>query len=183
MERSWFPKAYADRAARCRVPAGFLLAALYVWLAEPSWGSLAAGLPWMLAGMALRAWAAGHLAKNERLTVSGPYAYMRNPLYVGTALVAAGLAVSGRRWLLVGLLAAFFLLLYLPVVEQEEQHLRQLFPPYEAYARRTPRFRPRLRAEPSPERFRWSLYLRNREWQALLGWLAGLVLLALKVRR
>jgi len=174
-----FPKPYADRAARLRVPCGFLLAAAFAWLARPSWFSLLAGLPFMLAGMALRAWAAGHLLKNERLATGGPYAYTRNPLYLGTATVAAGLAVAARRPLLALLLAVFFLLLYLPAIELEEQHLRRLFADYEAYARRTPRLW-LGRGGPSPERFRWDLYKRNREHQALLALLAGLAWLAWK---
>lgn len=182
MPRSWFPKAYADRAARLRVPCGFLLAAACAWLARPSWFSLLAGLPLMLAGMALRAWAAGHLLKNERLATGGPYAHTRNPLYLGTAALAAGVALAARRPLLALLLAAFFLLLYLPAIELEEQHLRRLFPDYEAYARRTPRLGLRL-AGRSPERFRWDLYKRNREHRALLALLAGLAWLAWKAAR
>lgn len=178
----WFPKAYADRAARLRVPCGFLAAAALAWLARPSRLSLAAALPLMLAGMALRAWAAGHLAKNLRLATSGPYAYTRNPLYLGTALVAAGLALASRSAWLAALLAAFLLLVYLPVVEQEEQHLQKLFPSYAAYARRVPRFWPR-KGPPGQEHFSWSLYLSNREYNALLGLLAGLLLLAWKAWR
>ncbi len=178
---AWFPKAYADRVARARVPAGFLTAAACLWLAQPSWRSLATGLPLMLAGLALRAWAAGHLAKNERLATSGPYAYLRNPLYLGSALLAAGVAVAARRTLVPLLLAALFVLVYLPVIELEEQHLRRLFPGYEEYARRTPRLLPRPRGRNGPkERFSWKLYMRNREHHALLGWLAAMGLLVWK---
>ncbi|MGC8795251.1 MAG: methyltransferase family protein [Bryobacteraceae bacterium] len=181
MSGARFPKRYADLAARARVPAGFLAALVCWWLAKPTWTSLLASLPLMLGGLALRAWAAGHLAKNERLATSGPYAYLRNPLYAGTALLAAGIAVASRRWLAALLLAAFFVLAYLPVVEQEEQHLRKLFPQYESYARRTPRFLPRWRRSGgSEEHFSWRLYWCNREHHALLAWLAGLLLLALK---
>jgi len=184
MSRSyWFPKPYADWAARLRVPCGFLIAAVFAWLAQPSWASLLAGSPFMLAGMALRAWAAGHLAKNERLAVGGPYAYTRNPLYLGTLLVAAGLTLAARRPLLGVLVGTFFLLAYLPAIEQEEQHLRKLFAEYAEYARRTPMLWPRLRGAAPPEHFRWDLYRRNREHQALLGLAAGLALLAFKAWR
>ena len=182
MGRTWFPKRYADLAARSRVPAGFVVAVGCLWLADPTWTSLLAGLPFMLGGLAVRGWAAGHLAKNQRLVTSGPYAWVRNPLYAGTALIAAGLAVASRRWAAAALLAAFFLLVYLPVVEQEEQHLRKLFPEYEEYARRTPRFLPRRRMPGSREHFSWQLYWLNREYQAALGWLAGLLVLIAKIR-
>jgi len=182
MSRPWFPKRYADLAARGRVPAGFAVLAACLWLAEPTRASLLAGLPLMLAGLALRAWSAGHLAKNRRLATSGPYAYLRNPLYVGTVMIAAGLALASRQWPAAALLAAFFLLVYLPVIEQEEQHLRKLFPQYEAYARTTPRFLPRVRKAASSEHFSWELFWRNREYQAVLGWLAGLLVLIGKIR-
>lgn len=181
--RYWFPKGYADWAARLRVPCGFLVAGAFAWMARPTWGSLIAGLPPMLAGMALRAWAAGHLAKNERLATGGPYAYTRNPLYLGTLLVAAGLTLAARRPELGLLAGALFVLAYLPAIEQEEQHLRKLFAEYADYARRTPMLWPRLRRAPGVEHFSWDLYLRNREHQALLGLAAGLALLAFKAWR
>src|SRR5690606_30753053 len=89
-------KRYADFVARLRVPSGFLLVAAFAWFSRPTPESLAWGLPVSLAGLALRTWAAGHLAKNERLATEGPYAHTRNPLYIGTSLVAAGLAIAAR---------------------------------------------------------------------------------------
>ena len=143
-----FPKRYADFVARLRVPAGFVLVAAFAYFSNPSFASLEAGIPVSLAGLALRAWAAGHLAKNRQLATSGPYAYLRNPLYVGTLLVAAGLAAASRSPGLALLFAAVFFLVYLPVVELEEQHLRKLFPEYASYAGRVPAFWPRLHARP-----------------------------------
>jgi len=191
-----FPKRYADLSARLRVPAGFLLAAAFAWLSRPDSGSLALGLPVAFLGLLLRGWAAGHLAKNRELATSGPYAYTRNPLYLGTLLVAAGLAVAASSWPLAGLLAAFFGAVYLPVIELEEQHLRKLFPAYAEYAARVPRFCPALRSEGrreparppigpgrerSPgERFRFSLFVRNQEYQAVAGVMAGAVYLLWK---
>ncbi|MGD0200832.1 MAG: isoprenylcysteine carboxylmethyltransferase family protein [Bryobacteraceae bacterium] len=172
MRRPWFPKPYADAVARLRVALGFLLVAAFAWLAAPQAWSLAWGLPLAAAGLLLRGWAAGHLAKNERLATSGPYACVRNPLYLGTLLVAAGLAIAARRWLLGALAAAVFALIYLPAIELEEQHLRKLFPEYAAYAARVPMLWPRWRA-PGGERFRWRLYWRNEEYQAAAGFLAG----------
>ena len=175
-----FPKAYADRVAKARVPSGFILVAAFALLADPSLRSLAWGVPVSLAGLAVRAWAAGHLAKNQELATGGPYAYVRNPLYAGTLLVAAGLVIAARRYELALLFGAVFLLVYLPVIEQEEQHLRKLFPGYAAYAERVPLLLPRERKTDSAERFRPALYLRNQEYQALAGYLAGLALLIWK---
>jgi len=175
-----FPKPYADAVARLRVPAGFVLAIAFLWRSEPTPKSLAAGLPLSLLGLAIRAWAAGHLEKNETLAESGPYASVRNPLYLGTLVVAAGLVIASRRWELGVLFAAVFLLIYLPVVGLEEQHLRKLFPSYADYAGRVPKLAPRWPSRPSPKPFRWELYRRNREYQALLAFLAGLAVFVWK---
>ena len=175
-----FPKPYADRVAKLRVPSGFLLAAAFLWFSDPTVVSLAVGSPLSFAGLALRAWDAGHLQKNLSLTVSGPYAHVRNPLYIGTLSVAAGLAIAARRWELALLFAAVFLLVYLPVVELEEQHLARLFPEFKDYAAQVPRLWPRLGAG-GEKRFQWRLYLRNREYEALAGFLAGVAVLVWKV--
>jgi len=178
---SVFPKPYADRVARLRVATGFVLVAAFAWLSRPSMTSLIWGLPVSALGLLLRGWAAGHLEKNIRLAESGPYAYVRNPLYLGTTLVAAGLVIASRRWPLAALFAAVFVLVYLPVIELEEQHLCYLFPSFETYAQRVPALWPTRRAAKSDARFQWMLYVRNREYQALLGWLAGMALLVAKV--
>jgi protein-S-isoprenylcysteine O-methyltransferase Ste14 len=174
-----FPKPYADAVAKLRVPGGFLMAAAFVWLSAPTWTSLAFGIPVSLLGLGLRAWAAGHLEKNRRLAESGPYVYVRNPLYIGTLTVAAGFVIASRRWELGLLFAAVFLLIYLPVVELEEQHLRSLFPEYADYAKRVPRLWPRL-GNAGVQRFQWSVYLRNQEYQALAGFLIGVAVLIWK---
>jgi protein-S-isoprenylcysteine O-methyltransferase Ste14 len=180
MLRLVFPKAYADRVARLRVPSGFLLVAAFAWFSHPGFDSLLAGIPISMAGLAIRAWAAGHLAKNETLATSGPYAYSRNPLYLGTLLVAAGLVIASRSIGLAILFAAVFVLIYLPVIELEEQHLRKLFPEYTKYAERVPRIWPGFGGARSPRRFRRSLYLRNQEYQALGGFVLGTLLLIYK---
>jgi protein-S-isoprenylcysteine O-methyltransferase Ste14 len=180
MRRYWFKRPYADVVARLRVPFGFVLVAAFGWFSRPDARSLAWGLPAAGAGLLLRAWAAGHLAKNERLATSGPYAYVRNPLYLGTALVAAGLAAASRQPLLAALFAVVFALVYLPAVELEEQYLRELFPEYAAYAERVRMLWPRLSPRGSPGRFEWRLYRKNEEYQALLGFLAGAAFLIWK---
>jgi protein-S-isoprenylcysteine O-methyltransferase Ste14 len=176
-----FPKHYADAVAKLRVPSGFLLVLAFAWLARPSWTSLAIGVPVSIAGLALRAWAAGHLAKNQELAVSGPYAYIRNPLYIGTLLVAAGLVAAARRVELAILFGAVFAFVYLPVIELEEQHLRKLFPSFADYARRVPMLIPRGRRTDGRESFRGRLYLRNEEYNALLGFLVGVAWLVWRV--
>ncbi len=133
-----------------------------------------------MAGLILRAWAAGHLAKNQKLATSGPYAYTRNPLYLGTLIVAAGLAAAGRSTGLALLFAAVFLLVYLPVILLEEQHLRQLFPEYADYARQVPSLLPWRTGWPGSNHFSSQLYWKNQEYQAALGFLVGLALLAWK---
>jgi len=156
------------------------MVAAFLWLSEPTWTSLAIGLPVAALGLALRAWAAGHLEKNRALAESGPYAYVRNPLYIGTLAVAAGFVLASRQWVLGVLFAAVFVLIYLPVVELEEQHLRSLFPEYAEYARRVPRLWPRLMGN-SSKPFSFATYLRNQEYQALAGFLIGVAVLIWKV--
>jgi hypothetical protein len=105
---------------------------------------------------------------------------VRNPLYLGTLTAAAGFAVAARRWELAVLFTAVFVLIYLPVVDLEEQHLARLFPAYSAYTQRVPQLLPRPPREKSSKHFRWSLYRYNREYQAALGFLAAVALLLWK---
>jgi protein-S-isoprenylcysteine O-methyltransferase Ste14 len=163
--------------AKLRVPGGFVLVAAFLWLSKPSLPSLVAGLPVSIVGLAIRGWAAGHLEKNTTLSDSGPYAWVRNPLYIGTLMVAAGLAIAARRWELGALFAAVFLLVYLPVVELEEQYLRELFPAFPEYAGRVPKLLPRAPSRRASKTFQWKLYRRNREYEALLGFLSGVAVL------
>jgi protein-S-isoprenylcysteine O-methyltransferase Ste14 len=171
--RHWFPKPYADLVARLRVPAGFVMVAAFAWFSRPTPQSLAVGLPLSLCGLALRAWAAGHLAKNQRLAMSGPYACTRNPLYLGTLLTALGLAAAGDSAGLAALFGALFALVYLPAIELEEQHLSEILIGYRAYAARVPLLLPRWPEGLGHDRFSFALYKRNREYQALLGWFIG----------
>jgi protein-S-isoprenylcysteine O-methyltransferase Ste14 len=175
-----FSKPYADAVAKLRVPCGFVLVGAFLWLSAPTMLSLALGLPVSILGLAIRAWAAGHLQKDSRLTESGPYAWVRNPLYIGTLTAAAGFVIASRRWELGVLFAAVFGLIYLPVVELEEQHLRTLFPDYSGYAQRVSRLFPHPPKRGSTKPFRFSLYKHNREYEAALGFLIGVALLLWK---
>jgi protein-S-isoprenylcysteine O-methyltransferase Ste14 len=177
---SVFPKPYADLVARLRVTCGFILVAAFAWFSRPDALSLDWGLPVSALGLTLRAWATGHVEKNIRLADSGPYAYVRNPLYLGTLLVAAGFTIASRRWLLAVLFAVVFLFIYLPAIELEEQHLRKLFPDFNVYAQRVPALWPTLAPVRRPMRFRWDLYVRNREYQALIGFAIGALYLVIR---
>jgi len=180
-----FPKPYADAVARLRVPSGFLIVAVFAWFSHPSARSLEIGVPLSLAGLALRAWAAGCLAKNEQLATGGPYAYTRNPLYLGTLLVAAGLTVAARSPFLGVLFAAVFVGVYLPVIQNESEYLAVLFRDYAAYAAAVPllvpRFAPYRQKNPNP--FRVALYLRNQEYNAGAGFAAGVLFLLWRLVR
>ena len=175
-----FPKAYAERVQRLRVPVGFVLLGCFAWLARPSPESILASLPVILVGLATRAWAAGHLEKNTTLADSGPYAYTRNPLYLGTFVVALGCAVAAGNWILALIFVAAFLLIYVPVMEREEEHLLNIFPAYKNYAARVPLLWPRFGPQGSSG-FQLGLYVKNEEYKASLGVMTALLVLAVKV--
>jgi len=178
-----FPKPYADAVARLRVPSGFLIVVVFALLSRPTAESLAIGVPVSLLGLALRAWAAGCLAKNQQLATGGPYAHTRNPLYIGTLLVAAGLVIAARNVWLGALFTAVFLFVYLPVIQLEEQHLRRLFPDYSTYAEHVPALFPRLSAYRGKHAnsFRGSLYVKNQEYQAGIGFAVGVLFLVARI--
>ena len=173
---------------RWRVPLGFLCAPLFLLLAEPNARTLAAGGAIALAGLLIRAWASGHIRKNDALATSGPYAHTRNPLYLGSFVMGVGftVAASGRWWQFVALGAAFaalFLGIYLPVMRVEAQTLAAKFgDEFGAYARDVPLFLPRLTAYrgAGETKFDAGLYLRYREYRAALGLVAAFALLVLK---
>lgn len=167
----WFPKPYADFVQRLRVPCGFLLLSAFAWLSHPSATSMSAGLAIAVLGLLLRGWAAGHLAKDRDLATSGPYAYVRNPLYAGTVIAALGIVIAARSAWLAIIFAAVFLLVYLPAVELEEQHLREIFAGYETYASAVPRFAPGVKWKGDSRRFSWVLYRKNEEYKAGIGFL------------
>jgi hypothetical protein len=185
------------------VAIGFALGVAYLILSRPTFKLLVAGGSLALVGVVLRAFAAGHLAKNQGLTTSGPYAYTRNPLYLGSLLMGLGFALAGGSWALGAAFLIFFLAIYGPVVHREAEALRRAFgEAYEQYARQVPLFVPGLRrarlVPPSPGcapepaggalygapagkgKFQWQRYRRNREYEAALGYLVALLFLALK---
>lgn len=172
---------YGQVARRIRVPLGFVSAAVFLWLARPTWMSIGLGCLVALPGLWLRAVAAGHVRKNAELTTSGPYAYTRNPLYLGSILIALGFAVAAYNPWIGVVLVALFLAIYLPVIRSEEAYLRGAFPGFDDYARKVPRLLPRLTAaNAEPGSFSRELYRKHREYNALIG--AGLMMLALVLK-
>ncbi len=184
-------------ARRIRVPLGFLTAAVYlvevVWQA-PHPTAIAWSLALVLPGLALRALASGTVKKNQELSVTGPYAYTRNPLYLGSTLIAAGFALALLSWPLALLLAVGFAAIYIPVIASEERFLRTAFPEFDSYCRSVPRFIPRLTPTRLPRElnlpavsqpvtkaatggFSFALYLKHREYNSALG--AALLYLSL----
>lgn len=174
---SRFSKGYSDTVQKLRVPLGFVLLAAFIWLSQPTLRSIFWGIPLAAVGLWLRAWAAGHLEKNQRLVESGPYAWMRNPLYVGSFIAALGLAFAAKQPLLGWIFFLFFYFVYLPVVELEEQHLRNLFPEFAQYMTRVNMFLPGIPEKDSEVKFRWELYRRNEEYKALLAFLIAMAFL------
>jgi protein-S-isoprenylcysteine O-methyltransferase Ste14 len=165
-------------ARRIRVPLGFVFAAAYIWLARPSLVSIVIGSCVVLAGLCIRALASGHVEKNEMLATSGPYARTRNPLYLGSIVLAIGFLISARSWWLPLIAAIMLIAIYVPVIRSEEAFLRTRFPEFDDYAAQVPRLFPRIRPYRSrPASFSWHLYWKHREYNAALG--AGLMIVAL----
>jgi protein-S-isoprenylcysteine O-methyltransferase Ste14 len=173
-------------ARRIRVPLGFVTAALYLfdlWRRAPQPVAIAWSLALVVPGLWLRAYAAGYVKKNRELTMTGPYAYTRNPLYLGSMLIAAGFALALLSWPVALVLAAGFGVIYVPVIASEERFLRATFPGFDAYCRRVPRLIPRLTHavhsgnESSAGSFSLVLYLKHREYNAAIG--AALLYLSL----
>jgi hypothetical protein len=164
-------------ARRIRVPLGFAIAALYIfelWQQAPEPVAMAWSLALVVPGLWLRGYAAGYVKKNQELTTTGPYAYVRNPLYLGSILIAAGFAVALESWLVGLALAVMFVAIYVPVIASEERFLRATFPAFEDYCQRVPRLIPRLSPARTPGaggegRFFLPLYVKHREYNALLG--------------
>ena len=158
-------------ARRIRVPLGFVFAVLYFWLARPTWRFIALGAVLIVPGLLIRALASGHVRKNEALATSGPYAYTRNPLYLGSLLIGVGFAVASRSWWVGAALVVILLAIYLPVIHDEEAFLRGRFPEFEEYARQVPRMLPRIRphSRESSGEFSLDLYLKHREYKAFIG--------------
>jgi len=169
-------------ARRIRIPLGFGFAIVYVWLARPTKASLIVGALVMLPGLLLRGLASGHVQKDKQLTTSGPYAYTRNPLYLGSLTMAAGFAIAARSWWIVGVMILMFAVIYVPVIAGEERYLRQTFPDYDDYARHVPRMFPRLTPYGGQQSaYSSARYWKHREYEAAIGCAAVLAILVVKL--
>jgi protein-S-isoprenylcysteine O-methyltransferase Ste14 len=158
-------------ARRIRVPCGFLFAAFYLWRARPNYVSLALSLFLVVPGLLLRAYASGYVKKNAELTVTGPYSYTRNPLYLGSMLMAFGFAAASRSLEITILLTLLFIIIYAPTIYSEEQFLRSTFPAFDRYAKRVPRLLPRFTSArmEGDGSFSATLYRQHREYNSILG--------------
>ena len=161
--------------ARRRVALGFVTALATIVVAHPTWGSWRAGFVVALVGEAVRIWAAGHLEKSREVTASGPYRWMRHPLYVGSSILALGVVVASRSCLLGGLAALYMGATMTAAIRTEEAFLRRTFgDAYDRYARD--------QAPGVARRFSLERAVRNKEYRAVAGLAAGFALLALRIR-
>jgi protein-S-isoprenylcysteine O-methyltransferase Ste14 len=168
------PPRLAQQLARRRVALGFITAAATLALAQPNWETWRMGLLIAIIGECVRIWAAGHLEKGREVTRSGPYLYVRHPLYVGSALIAAGAVVASRSLAVAALATLYVGLTMGAALRVEEAELRQAFgSTYDDYRA--------SRAKPMARRFSIARAMRNREYRAIAGLFAGFTLLALKI--
>jgi protein-S-isoprenylcysteine O-methyltransferase Ste14 len=169
-------------ARRIRVPLGFLFAIFYIWRARPTWKSLLCGTVLALLGILFRALAAGHVKKDRELTTTGPYAFVRNPLYVGSIVIGIGFAIAACDVWVGIVLALYFFIVYVPVIRAEEVYLRSQFAGYPEYMQQVPSLMPRtLWFKGVTDGFSSELYFRHREYNALLGAAAILAVLITKI--
>jgi len=169
-----------------RLGLGWLAAPLYVVVADPTPRLLGLGAAVAVVGLLIRGWAAGTIHKNKVLTTGGPYAFTRNPLYLGTFFMGLGLAIASNRWYVWLAFAALFIGVYGATIRHEARNLERWFgDDYRRYAAEVPLFLPRPTpyrpAEPHPTSFDLKRYLRNREYEAALGMLVGFLALAAKL--
>ncbi len=167
---------------RIRVPLGFIFAIIFIIFAKPTLVSLAVGAAVAYVGVLIRAWASGHIRKAKKLAVSGPYAYTRNPLYVGSFIMGVGITIAAGVWWLAILFAVLFLGIYLPVMRVEIGDMRRIFgAEFDEYEKNVPLFVPRLtKWKDSGESFDFQLYLQYREYRAAIGVAVVIALLAAK---
>jgi len=167
---------------RVRVPLGFVFAVLFVIFSRPTVISMTVGGGVLLIGLLIRSWASGHIRKARELAISGPYAYTRNPLYLGSSFLGAGFAVGAGVWWLVLLFLVLYLSIYLPVMRVEETDIHNIFgAEYDEYKANVRLFLPRLTPwKKTGKKFDFQLYLSHREYRAALGFGIAMALLGVK---
>jgi protein-S-isoprenylcysteine O-methyltransferase Ste14 len=173
---------YSETAKKLRLPLGFVIGIAYIVWARPTELTLPVGAVIALVGVLIRAWASGHIVKNRKLAVTGPYAHTRNPLYFGSFLIGAGFAIAAH-WSLLLVVIAFWILVYAPTMEREKANIRERFPDaYDRYSANVPAFVPRVTPWKDDDAeeggFSFDLYMKHGEWKAgityllVMGWLA-----------
>jgi protein-S-isoprenylcysteine O-methyltransferase Ste14 len=169
--------------SRWRVELAWLVVLALPW-AHPTRASIAAGLPMVALGVALRVWARGHLQRSQQgareVTTGGPYAHVRHPLYVGSFLIGVGFATTTALVALPFVVAFVFVVMYVPKALREEAYLRRLYgTAYADYAEQVRAVIPSwtVAIAPSPSRFAWRRVMRHREWHTWLGVAAMLAVL------
>ena len=167
---------------------GFAFAAVFLWLARPTGRTMLLSLLLVAPGVWLRAYAAGYVRKNAELTCTGPYAYTRNPLYLGSMLIAFGFAAAASSWVVLLVLAVLFAAIYLPTIESEEAYLREHFAGFDDYAAKVPRLLPRVtpadfpvQENASQGRFSVQQWRHHREYNSLMGAFAIYLTLAVRL--
>ncbi len=167
---------------RIRVPLGFAFAGLFLVFARPTLLTLVVGTVIALIGLFIRAWASGHIRKARELAISGPYAFTRNPLYLGSFFMGVGFSAASGVWWLALIFSALFIGIYLPVMRVEMDDIRQIFGKgFDEYVRNVPMFIPRLTVwRKTNVKFDFQLYLQYREYRAALGVFSAIGVLAAK---
>lgn len=167
---------------RIRVPLGFVFAVVFIVFAKPTLQTLVIGTVIALIGLFIRAWASGHIRKARELAISGPYAYTRNPLYLGSFLMGVGFSAGSGVWWLALIFSVLFVGIYLPVMRVEMDDIRLIFGlDFDEYARNVPMFIPRLTVwRKTNVKFNFQLYLQYREYRAALGVFSAIGILAVK---
>lgn len=179
---------YSELAKKLRLPLGFVLGIAYIIFARPTAITLVVGGVIAFVGLLVRAWASGHIMKNKRLAVTGPYAHTRNPLYFGSFLIGAGFAIAAHPALLL-VVIAFWLFVYAPTMEREKNNIRERFPEaYDTYSANVPAFVPRVTPWKSSESveeggFDPALYMKHGEWKAGITYLLVMAWLSFRVIR
>jgi len=157
--------------SRVRVAAGYAAFVIVLWSARPTTGSLLSAVPVAVLGEAIRLWASGHIQKTQALATGGPYAHTRNPLYVGSVLLALAAGIAAASPWAIAALAAYFVAFYPKVVAEEQAFLRAKFPhEFAEWEEAVPMFLPRLTpGGPGASRFSWARVAANREWRTALA--------------
>jgi len=169
---------------RWRVRAGSIGLILTIIFAKPDLTSFLTGLGVCIVGLLIRTWSAGHLRKEKKLAISGPYQYTRNPLYLGNFVIGIGVVFASRSWWVLGYFAAYFLLFYPLAIKREMKRMKELFPQeYDEYKKKAPLFFPTWKSFSlsGENKFSWKLFKKNKEWRALIGAVLFWLILALKM--